>query len=155
MKIIKSYACDICKAIYPKAKLAEECEAQGLPKKLLQIGDIVFRRQGFGWYDGDAKWILNPKVLLKPRPRQCPVTHDFNCFDSCCLYNFYFVVTHIDENGHRRKYHLATKAMTKKSGWDQGYTYYDGVSPFLVKKPSQYIIKTSKYLLGNKTDRLL
>lgn len=133
--------------------------------RALSIGDIVFCRSGFGWYDGDRNWISNadqvdPKGLGNPGPiprGKCP-NGDRNCFSPCCTFLFYYVVSFIDEDptrAGRRRYHLITNAMTRSHR--SGYTFDDGghFSPWLVEDPPRYILNTSKELLGQAADHLL
>jgi hypothetical protein len=117
------FACDICDAEYDNEAGALACEARGKPNLIVAVGDIVFGSAGFGWFDGDKKWVSNPTVSLK---RKCP-KGDGNCFDDCCTYRFYYVVSAIDvdpEDSHRPRYHLITGAMLKD--YRVGYTFNTG-----------------------------
>lgn len=139
------YQCEVCKATYVSKCKALECEAStGKPK--FEVGDIVFARSGFRWYDGDKKWISNPGVLEKK--------------NSDHGYEFYFVVTHIDGDPydrHRVRYHLATDAMTEESGYRTGYTFDNGdhYTPRKIKSPPERIVEASKELIGLEAEALL
>ena len=111
------FRCPTCKSDYDTLKGAEACMAQGVDQPIVKVGDIVTTDYGYGWFDGDIRWVVNPKVRAAPGPlpsppvRPCPKKRG-NCFDSCCTMGFYYVVTAIDHSGHRTRYHLFTKAMT-------------------------------------------
>lgn len=146
-----SFLCGICEAIFDTEKEAEKCEAQGTDASEVKVGDIVFTHAGFNWFDGDRKWISNPKAL-DPREDRCK----HNCFAPCCTYRFYFVVTKIDLDAHRTRYHLATKAMSGTQGYRSGYTYNRGhFKPELVKNPPRSVVKDSKDLIGQEAEHLL
>jgi hypothetical protein len=129
-----------------------------------KVGDIVYLRSGFCWYDGDRKWISNadridPKKQGNPGPvrrrERCP-NGDRNCFSPCCTFQFYYVITHIDSEDDRTRYHVATLAMTEETGYRSGYTFDQGhFPPRKVAKPPAYVVRTSKALLGQKDDDFL
>lgn len=131
----KLYICEGCGAQYDHEPRAVECEASDqfdVPR--LAVGDIVVGRSGFGWFDGDSEWIANPKTakelgvvageiatngkLLLMRKKHPP---EANCFSECCTLSFFYVVSAIDRENHRVRYHLFTGAM--KGGYRSGYTY--------------------------------
>ena len=150
--MVPTYKCDICGRTFPSKAAAVACEAYGRPKPSLQVGDIVFARSGFGWYDGDRAWVSNPTVQGNPK-------HG-NCFAACCTYRFYYVVTAIDTDtqpgSHRIRYHLVTNAMDGRSGYRSGYTFDSGHhSPTRVPQPPRQIVKESKALIGLKASHLL
>lgn len=157
MKTLTRYTCDICHREYPSARAAAICERE-MGKPTVRPGDIVFVGAGFGWYDGDREWVSNPDVKLGG------IREHGNCFGECCTYRFYYVVTAVDRDlepawdgeGHRWRYHLATKAMTGKHGHTGGYTYdVHHVKPKLVKRPPTHVVETSKDLIGRKSENLL
>jgi hypothetical protein len=149
MKQIIKYACGICDENYDTSVEAEQCEAKGLDAPVAEVGDIVFLRAGFGWFDGDVRWVLNPDVLERVKKIR-PNPHG-NCFSDCCTYKFYYVITAIDNYYHRRRYHVKTKAMTGEQGYRGGYTFAgDHVKPIVVKEPPRFIIEDSKDLIGQK-----
>lgn len=158
MKIVELYKCEICGTEYRERKEAEECEAQGTPALLANAGDIVLADSGFTWFDGDKRWIENPEVVLKTTGAKCP-NGDSNCFDECCTYQFYYVVTAVDiaiDSRHRTRYHLATKAMAGETGHARGYTLnVDHLTPRKVNDPPRHVVTTSKDLVGARTERLL
>ncbi len=157
-KRIEQHSCDICGTVYDTLEEAQKCEAKGLRKPSVQVGDIVFGTAGFGWYDGDRGWISNPDVPVRQKP--CP-NGDGNCFSECCTYRFYYVVTAIDlddsghlDSLHDRRYHLFTRAMTK--GYRCGYTFdQHHVKPKKVADPPLDVVETSKALIGQKALALL
>jgi predicted nucleic acid-binding Zn ribbon protein len=173
MKKIERYACESCGTEYRTVAEAAECEARAAAAKKtrLEVGDIVFARAGFGWYDGDREWIANankvdPQRRGNPGPIQkgkCP-NGDGNCFGECCTFKFYYVVTHIDEDNfnnearrlHRPRYHLMTKAMTGKQGYGSGYTFDDGHwKPTLAQGVPAAVRLASRALIGEKATTLL
>ncbi len=151
MKKIVRYACSICKTEYETNREAVTCEAKGLDAPVAKVGDIVFVRAGFGWFDGDKRWVSNRNVLEKvPKPNP----HG-NCFGECCTFQFYYVVTAIDNDGHRRRYHIMTKAMSGKQGHRGGYTFGSHhVTMRVVKKPPLFVTKDSEDLIGQNTPDL-
>jgi len=145
-----TYTCPICNGTYNTKKAAEECLAKGFEPRF-KVGDIVFARAGFGWYDGKKSWVSNPDVQKNPQ-------HG-NCSGSCCTFQFYYVITFIDideGNSHRPRYHLFTNAMTGKEGYRGGYTFdIHHRTPVLVKNAPMVVIKDSKKLIGEKAEYLL
>ncbi len=148
MKIM--YVCEGCGEQYTDKKDAERCEAKVQTSRVAEVGDIVKAHAGFGWYDGNAHWVANPKVVLGGHK-----DHG-NCFGRCCSYEFYYVVTTIDVENHRVRYHLETKAMTGKEGHRGGYTFNeDHFTPRKVKRPPERVVKDSYDLIGNTVGYLL
>lgn len=150
-----SYQCDLCRRVYETAAEAKACEARGVDASIVRVGDIVFVYHCFGWYDGEASWVSNPDVFLKRNGAKCPKGSS-NCFGSCCNFRFYYVVTAIDFEGHRTRYHLVTLAMTGKNGHRGGYTFNAGhFVPEKVKNPPAVVVETAKKLIGQKRENLL
>ena len=151
MKTITRFVCEICNEQYDNARDAEKCEQQGIEKALYKTGDIVEITKGFGWYDGDKRWIINPKVKRNPK-------HG-NCFGKCCLMVFYYAITAIDQDPdepHRIRYHLFTNAMSGKQGYKEGYTRAEThYTPKIIKNPPKFIVKDSKKLIGRKSKFLI
>ena len=138
MKIITSYQCSYCGKIYTSSLEALECESKGLPPAEFKVGDIVTVGAGFGWFDGDSHWVANHEeisALHKGGKWHGKHTKDLNCVDSCCTYQFYYVVSHIDYVDHEIRYHLCTKAMTDKSGYRYGWTDKHHRTPTIIKNP--------------------
>lgn len=168
---IVQYACSVCKAIYATEELATACETQAMSASVAKVGEIVKCKGGFGWYDGDRAWICNadqvdPERTGKGRTirrAKCPNGRE-NCFSDCCLFEFYYVVTAIDldtqRDGHDRRihrvrYHLATLAMSKESGYRAGYTFNEGHhKPQRALRPPAEVVAASKKLIGTTTDRI-
>lgn len=156
--VIQKFECETCGAQYTTAELAQRCFRQVFPL-VAKVGDIVTSRAGFGGYDGDPRWISNPKIILR---KVCP-NGNGNCFGECCTYSFFYVVTAITKTnrdggkrGHHNAYHLRTLAMTDTSGYEGGWTSPDGhVGLRLVKNPSAVVVAASKALIGWTADRLL
>ena len=153
MRALTRYACDWCSEEYKTKVEAAACEADP-SKRAADLGDIVFNGAGCGWYDGDKGWISNPDVRLRGK---CP-KGDGNCFDTCCTYQFFYVVTAIDraprplgwmEPRHPWRYHLFTRAMSGKQGYRGGYVYSIRK---VVGAPPAHVITTSKDVLGTKWD---
>lgn len=170
--MIVRWACSFCGEEHDTQEEAAGCEALGF-EPAWKVGDVVFARSGFGWYDGDQRWISNPNTVLDtekhdgsdPRyPKQS------NCFGKCCTYRFYYVVTAIDgdynpgeggapfrkkRDAHRPRYHLTTGAMGP-NGHHSGYTYDSGhCGVEAVDDPPDYVRVDSLRFIGEKADRLL
>ena len=157
MKVI--YICEGCGEQYDNSVSAYACEARDPGERLVDVGDIVFAKAGFGWFNGDKRWIRNPSVILKSKGdsrKECP-NGNGNCFASCCGYDFYYVVTAIDEKDHRVRYHLATRAMLGRGrGYVMGYTFNVGHhAPNKILSPSDFLIRSGRLLVGEKADHLL
>lgn len=158
------FRCPICKQQYVKEKFAEDCLAKGVDAPIVKVGDIVNMGYGYGWFDGDVRWVMNPEVRVNPGrdpsppKRPCP-KNDGSCFDPCCTMGFYYVVTAIDfstEDPHRTRYHVFTKAMTGKNRPKGAYTFGDGSgAPKLIRRPSPFVVKDSKSLIGKKAEHLI
>lgn len=167
MKTATLYVCEMCEREYRTAREAKACEALALSvKPAFKLGDIVLAKAGFGWYDGDRKWIANaeavdPRKTGNPAKRngsKCP-NGDSNCFGPCCTFEFYYVVTHIDDDDrspHRPRYHLVTDAMNGAKGHRAGYTFDSGhYLPKKVPHPPAHVAITSRKLIGTKATTLL
>lgn len=153
-KKVTAFACDICKVEYGTLKESNRCEKQGF-NPTFKVGDIGLCKGGFGWYDGNALWISNPGIEL--RPRKCP-NGNGNCFSPCCTFEFWYVVTFIDDDErdkHRPRYHLYTGAMSGKRGYASGYTFDVGHHAFRVIKPSAKLLKDSKRFIGKRAKFLV
>jgi hypothetical protein len=167
MKRIESvkYICERCFASYEDEGDAWRCESQPFDPEF-GVGDIVTAHAGFGWYDGDRKWIRNPEVveheahdLTLPGVR-CKLRRNpdhGNCFGDCCSIAFYYVVTAVGNdarNPHRIEYHVATKGM--KCAYRGGRTYDQGHHTLSkVEHPPADIVAASLDLLGKRFERLL
>lgn len=153
MRAITRYACGVCGKEHDSITEATACEKQKQPKAMAAVGDIVTVGAGYTWFDGDKRWISNPDV--KPQAKH----RSRNCFSSCCTMAFFYVVTAIDiepGNSHRRRYHIATNAMSGKQGHTGGYTFDTGhVSLKRVKVPPPFVLADSKKLIGKKAKGLL
>lgn len=136
------WACDVCDTEYASQAAAEACEEMPFPEKTADVGDIVLVGRGFGWNDGDDKWIAPEKKGSSVR-------------------TFYYVVTAVDREPrsnalHRWRYHLATLAMSGSSGYRIGYTFDVGhYKPERVASPPEAVVAASKALLGKKATSLI
>ena len=152
MKKIIKYACAICNQEFDEWHEAKKCEDRKMEKAIAKVGDIVFVRAGYGWYDGDMRWIMNPNQLQKANPKHG------NCFGKGCTLEFFYVITAIDKDPkrmHRLRYHIFTKAMSGKLGHREGYTFigtHFGVK--IIKNPPKFVVQDSKDLLGKKAGYL-
>lgn len=160
MKI--KYRCEGCNRDYDLQKEAQECEKNTETKRVVKVGDIVLARGDFEWFDGDIRWVSNPEVRTHPGSSPSPVTDPkkhaprYNCFDDCCCFTFYYVVSFIDIENHRVRYHLTTNAMTGETGYKDGWTFNENhYLPRKVNVPPKFVIKDSKTLLGHRADFLL
>lgn len=156
------YACDVCGRQYPDRSEAEACERRpdvgGLD---LRVGDIV-RKSGYAWYDGDSTWIANfnsrgapppndPEFILSRRNK----AHG-NCFRACCTLDLYYVVTAISRDprdGHRLRYHVASKAVRQES--TGRWTSDTHISLRRVDDPPQAVVSGSLDLIGRVNGELL
>ena len=159
MAVVKMlYVCEGCGTEYDQIWSAMSCEQQETPGPIVAVGDIVTIGYGRGWQDGDKRWIINPDTerrYHKGLKVECPNGHG-NCFNECCTWGFYYVVTKIDKKDHRVRYHLETRAMTGKQGYRLGYTYNDGhVRPKRVEHPSAYLVRSGRLLIGHEARRLV
>lgn len=154
---IKTYACNICGSQYESLVEAQRCEEKGLEAPVVEEGDIVFLHSGFGWFDGDPKWVSNLKTIQSRGIKKCPKKSP-NCFSSCCTYRFFYVVTKVtrhQDDPHRTIYHVVTLAMTGSKGHHNGWTSLTHFRPKKVQNPPEYVVKTSKALLGKEFNHLL
>jgi hypothetical protein len=156
VKRLDVFQCPVCKTDYSTRQEAEACLSRGVDSPIVKVGDIVILQYGYGWFDGDIRWVINPEVRVNPglepspRVRPCPKKKG-NCFDSCCTMGFYYVVAAIDLSGHRTRYHALTKALSGKIRPAGGWTFNTGhVRPQLVKRPKRFLVKDSADLIGQK-----
>jgi hypothetical protein len=145
------HVCQVCGVEYATEADAVVCETQPEDKPCVKVGDIVLGGAGYGWFDGDKRWVSNLGVKSK-------MGHG-NCFGACCTLQFFYVVTEIDRDEgdpHRIRYHLFTKAMTGAEGHRSGHTYNEGhILPQFVKRPRRAVVRSSKELLGLKSEHLI
>ena len=148
------YLCETCGREYKKPEDAMKCEAVK-ETPVVKVGDIVTLKNGFGWYDGDDRWVINPEREGKKTKHK----DNRNCFDSCCTMGFYYVVTAITpdpRDKHRLQYHCFTNAMTGKNGYHEGYTYVGThYTPKKVTRPPRFVVKDSQKLIGKLSEYLL
>jgi len=143
MEIEEIFRCPVCKREYATKKDAKTCMNQ-VDEQIVSVGDIVELKYGFGWFDGERQWVINPDVDMSK--------HGFSKDRSM---GFYYVVTHIDNDNHRTRYHVATKAMSGSKGYSRGYTYNTGhYRPEPIDAP-EFVIKHAKSLIGEKATYLL
>lgn len=161
MKSATIFTCEICNTGYDTESQALECEAKGREKVNVEVGDVVLGGAGFGWFDGDPKWIANPQVgtcvpggvsTYAKNPKHG------NCFGACCTYQFYYVVTKIDgdpRDGHRARVHVATKAMCGAQGYRGGWTGRDHIHMKLAKNVPPEVLADTADLIGLESDGIL
>lgn len=65
------YQCEVCGTTYEVRAAAAACEAQGVPTNI-KVGDIVTKRDGYGWHNGDDAWVLHNRGMFHGQP-----TRDF------------------------------------------------------------------------------
>lgn len=154
MMVRAVYICEGCDKSYEELEEAQRCERQDPGQGLVQVGDIVRAKGGFGSFDGDKRWVIQPTVgLFAYRDGKCPL-NDTNCFAECCTYSFYYVVTAIDIYQHRMRYHLTTRAM--KKGYRGGYTFNrHHHTPVRVESPSDFLVRSGRGLIGQTWEWLL
>lgn len=142
------YQCEFCGAIDADRKKVEACEAEGREAPIVAVGDVVTIKSGYRWFDGDRAWIVNPDVVLGGNK-----SHG-NCFDSCCCYQFYYVVTAIEpdkRDGHKIRYHVRTLAVGQERGW----TGSGHRPPRKVADPPTKVVEASLALIGETYEQLL
>lgn len=152
VKTIMTYQCPICREKYKTKKGAQECLDIGMEKPIASVGDIVELDAGYGWFDGDKRWIINPSVKLRG------IKSHGNCFEKCCTYAFYYVITKIENDigRHKLKYHVYTNAMTLASGHSRGFTFTEThITPKIAQNVPKFVIKNSKKLIGKDGKYLL
>lgn len=138
------FVCEKCRGTYDTFAEAERCETMK-PRRppRHQVGDIVTYQAGYHWYDGDPRWVINPDV--DPKKRTC----QHNCFDLCCTWGFFYVITAIETDHNRYLYHLVTSAMTGASGHARTLV----TSPTDLKKvedPPAFVVEDSKRFIGER-----
>ena len=142
INLIQLYECLVCKKRYDNLAEAEKCMSIK-DEQLFIVGDIVELKYGFGWFDGDVRWVINPDVDM--------TKHGFG---KDCSMGFYYVITYIELDGHRVRYHAMTKAMSGRQGHVGGYTYNNGhYTPKLIDAP-EFVKHDSKSLIGKRIDYL-
>ena len=155
------YYCELCGRGYEDADAANACEAKGRETVNAKVGDIVVGRAGFGWFDGDPKWISNPEVgTCEPGGLSTYGSKPGhgNCFGNCCTYSFYYVVTKIDgdaRDGHRARVHCFTKAMSCAEGYRGGYTGRGHVHMKRAKNVPPEVLADAADLIGEEAKTLL
>lgn len=156
MESVIVYRCK-CGKEYAEKYPAELCCLPALTPRL-KVGDIVMMGYGCGWFDGDVRWVVNPKALKHPGvmpspPSKKPPRNHGNCFDKCCTMGFYYVVTAITRDEHRLsvpRIHLLTKAMGKRiNAYPHFYNYEEYLEK--VKRPPRFVVKDSRSVIGRKT----
>lgn len=143
-KFIKSvtYICATCLKRHDFALDAIKC-FDSTETTTLKVGDVVEAGYGFGWFDGDKDWVINPDV-----------NQSKHGFGKDCSMGFYNVITHIDtdlNNSHRLRIHLFTRAMSSNSSYKSCYTYLSDKSLKLIEAPKK-IIDESKAFIGLKAE---
>ena len=142
MKVIEIYACPRCKKQYTTKEEATECmNSNNTPK--FEVGNIVELKYGYGWFDGDKRWVINPDVDMSKHG-----------FGEDCSMGFYYVITVIKIVDHEVRYYVATNAMTGESGHNGGWTADTHYPPKLIDAP-KFVVKDSKKLIGKKIKWLL
>lgn len=132
------FQCTICKKEYKSKQAAINC-MNSTDQQIVKVGDIVELRYGFGWFDGDKRWVINPDVDTSKHG-----------FGADCSMGFFYVITHIDTENHRTRYHVMTNAMTGKKGYKGGWTYNKNhYTPKLIDAP-EFVKQDSKNLIGKK-----
>lgn len=144
MEVITKFFCPMCMNKFDHREQAQACLDRAVEKTDLKVGDIVEVKYGYGWFDGDKKWVINPDVDRS--------NHGFTKDRSM---GFYYVITHIETEQHRLRFHVVTKAMTGENGHRHGYTYLTGhCTPKKINAPESVKFDAVD-LIGFKSDHLL
>ena len=143
MEVIEKhlFECPMCHKDYESKEEAEKC-MNSTDKTDLKVGDIVTAGAGFGWFDGDKDWVVNPDVDISK--------HGFG-WD--CSMGFYYVITDIATEGHILKFSLFTKAMM--SAYSNGYVSSKYGIPLKKVDATEKIKRESKELIGKVSNRLM
>lgn len=137
------FRCPSCRIEYKNKEDAIKC-INSDEKANFKVGDIIELKYGFDWFDGDRRWVINPDVDMSKHG-----------FGPDCSMGFYYVITYIDREKHRIRYHVYTNAMTGDQGYKSGYTFNtQHYTPKLIKC-SDFIKKDSEKLIGLKAKYLL
>jgi hypothetical protein len=144
MEVITKFFCPMCNSEHNQKADAQSCLDRGLDKTDLKVGDIVEIKYGYGWFDGDKNWVINPDVDRSK--------HGFSKKESM---GFYYVITAIEPHEHRLRFYVITKAMTGEYGHKGGYTYLTGhYAPKKIKAPENVVLDAVD-LIGTKFEWLL
>jgi len=145
MEIEVIYRCPICKSQSSTKEEIKKCLKTGIKDPIgIEVGTIVKAGAGYGWFDGNVQWVVNPDVDRSK--------HGFGWDRSM---GFYYVVTSKSNNGHKTIYHLETLAMTGANGHRGGKTGVDHKTIEKAQNPPHYVTETSKPLIGNTFEHLL
>lgn len=137
-----TFICPVCRKEYKSYGEAQDC-INTTDQATVKVGDIVELKYGFGWFDGDKRWVINPDVDMSKHG-----------FGSDCSMGFYYVVTHIDIKEHRTRYHVFTKAMGL-NGYRSGHTFNTGHwAPKKIDAP-EFVKLDSIDLIGLKSKYLV
>jgi len=130
--------CPNCWRHYPNKPAAEKCFATN-EELVHKPGDMLLVDVGYGWYDGDVKWLVDRGKANTSSGR---------------TYAAYFIVTAANHVEHRARYHIKTLGIkngnpTGLCGWTSA-THKTGtpiVRPDLAEEAKQFIGETYDHLL--------
>lgn len=161
--VAELFSCDVCHKTHNSYQRALDCEFTEPNLLNVKVGDIVTAQFGFGWYNGDKRWLVNPELELTGsilvgdmsvpvrKKGKCP-NHSlsWNCFDRCCTWGFYYVVTdmRLRKNSHLMIYSVRTGAMEEPNGHIGGWTGSNHVRLTAVTDPPPFVVEDSKRLIG-------
>lgn len=150
MRTIERYVCEICAKDYATPEEAAKCERRGRMRQRFKVGAIVTAGAGFGWFDGDKRWVSNPGALKRGKKRSYEHKR-LNCMSACCTYRFYYVVSAVErprEDPHGIRYHLFTGAMTGNDGYQAWWIEDPRRYLQRVVAPPKLVVEASKAFIG-------
>lgn len=138
------YFCPKCHRPYKAEADARECDASDVAP-VYEVGQIVRIDVGYGWFDGDEKWLIKDG---KDGSRQ--------------LYAAYFVITAIDydrSNGwhaHDPRYHIKTLGIKNGNPTGlAGHTFLKTHTPLIRVKQDPVLVAEGAKFIGKKSERLI
>lgn len=148
------YLCPVCGKGHLEKDYAIECSQRNEQPKH-KVGDIVCMQLGYGWFDGDEKWVINKRGYE---------------FHNKPTYRFWFVITaitpkrpplafHGDPDAHCIVYHVQTLALRIGdegfSGWTHLVTHKRFYEVEEGIEPPPEVVEAAKEMLGREFSRLL
>jgi hypothetical protein len=134
------YFCPVCLSMHRTEAGARLC-AESTPEPVAKVGDVILMYPRYGWFDGDKRWV----------EKNTGVDHN-----GMPLLAFWYVITAIDHEEHRVRYHVDSRAI--KSQRVGGYTFTDGHLwewPNHGRKVPKAVLDEAPKMVGTKFNHLL